>query len=235
MFDRSAELYDALYAFKDYGEAAEALRDLIGRRAPSARTLLDVACGTGLHAQHLKRWFAVEGLDINPTLLRAARERCPDVTFHEADMTGFDLGRRFDVVTCLFSSIAYVRTVAGLEAAVRSMAGHLDPGGLLIVEPWFEPDAFRTGTITSNRASRPPDLEIAWQYTSERDEDRSVLDMHFLVGRPSGIEHFRERHELGLFTREQHMAAFSAAGLEAEFEPDSPFQRGFYAAWLRAS
>jgi ubiquinone/menaquinone biosynthesis C-methylase UbiE len=45
VFSRSAALYDPLYAtFKDYPAEVERLRALIGER----RTLLDVACGTGI-------------------------------------------------------------------------------------------------------------------------------------------------------------------------------------------
>ena len=34
-------------------------------------------------------------------------------------MTDFDLGRRFDAVICLFSSIGYTRTTAGLNGSPR--------------------------------------------------------------------------------------------------------------------
>ena len=54
-------------------------------------------------------------------------------------MTAFDLGCRFDVVTCLFSSIGYVGTVERLDQAIATMAAHLEPGGTLIVEPWLSP------------------------------------------------------------------------------------------------
>ena len=68
-------------------------------------------------------------------------------------------------------------------------------------------------------------------YTSEREGSLSVLDFHYLVGRPTGIETFQERQELGLFSEEQHLDAFRAAGLEARFEPEGLFGRGLYVAW----
>ena len=46
-FLQSAELYDAIYHFKNYQRESERLRNLIDRLVPGARTLLDVACGTG--------------------------------------------------------------------------------------------------------------------------------------------------------------------------------------------
>jgi SAM-dependent methyltransferase len=130
VFDRSAELYDAFYDAlgKDYAGEAGSLRERIGVLRPEAATLLDVACGTGRHLEYLSRTLRCVGLDINPGLLAVARRRCPQVTFVEADMTDFDLGQRFDAVTCLFSSIGYVVTERRLTDAVLRMARHLNLG-----------------------------------------------------------------------------------------------------------
>src|SRR5690606_13837529 len=95
VFTRSARFYDLLYAQKDYRMAAAKLRDLIGREAPKAATLLDVGCGTGQHLAHLREHYSVEGLDLDSGLLAVARERLPGVPLHKADMAAFDLGRRF--------------------------------------------------------------------------------------------------------------------------------------------
>jgi len=105
MFSESAAWYDHFYGGKDY--AAEALRvtELIRRRRPGARTLLDVACGTGRHLEQLRQEFACEGLDLDDGLLAVARRRLPGMRLTRADMADFDLGRRFDAVTCLFSSV----------------------------------------------------------------------------------------------------------------------------------
>jgi SAM-dependent methyltransferase len=230
MFTSSASFYDALYRFKDYGAAVGYLERILDDQAPGAKRLLDVACGTGRHLELLRERYDVEGLDLNPALLEVARERCPGVAFHEADMADFSLEGRFDVVTCLFSSIAYVRTAERLRKAILCMRRHVNPGGVLVIEPWFAPETYWTGTITANHVDEP-DLKIAWMYTSEREDLLSVLDMHYLVGRPAGIETLRERHELGLFTGEQHMEAFRDAGLEARHDPAGPFGRGVYVAW----
>ncbi|MBA2616521.1 MAG: class I SAM-dependent methyltransferase, partial [Actinobacteria bacterium] len=52
MYSRSARVYDALYStFKDFVAEAERVHELIQSRKPGARTLLDVACGTGAHLE----------------------------------------------------------------------------------------------------------------------------------------------------------------------------------------
>ena len=45
MFDKTPELHDHIYAFKDHKAEADALLKIIRLRAPRARRLLDVACG----------------------------------------------------------------------------------------------------------------------------------------------------------------------------------------------
>jgi SAM-dependent methyltransferase len=227
MFVKSARFYDALYEFKDYAAACDRLHEVIQGTRPGAASLLDVACGTGRHLEHLRRLYDVEGMDLNPELLAIARERCPGVPLHQADMQDARLDRTFDVVTCLFSSIGYLRTTQALTAAVANMARHLNPGGILVIEPWFSPDRFWVGRLTANYVDRP-DLKIAWMYTSEIRDGLSVMDIHYLVGTPAGVEYFTERHELGLFTDEEYREAVTGAGLMVDYDPDGLFGRGMY-------
>jgi SAM-dependent methyltransferase len=165
-------------------------------------------------------------LDLNPELLDIARQRCPEVSFHQADMVNFRLDHDFDVITCLFSSIGYIKTVENMYETVSNMARHLRPGGVIIVEPWFTPESYWTGTITANFVDEP-ELKIAWMYTSEVEGRVSVLDINYLVGTPQGIDHFDERHELGLFTHEEYIGAFRKVGLEGRYDPYTLF-RGMY-------
>jgi SAM-dependent methyltransferase len=66
---------------------------------------------------------------------------------HETDMLSFDVGKSFDAVTCLFSSIGYAGSVDGLNGAIDTMARHLKPGGVLVVEPWILPDKWQDGNV----------------------------------------------------------------------------------------
>lgn len=227
MFSRSARLYDAVYAsIRDYPREAAELDRLIHERSPGARTLLDVACGTGAHLEHLAGYEA-EGLDLDPEMLAVARERLPKVAFHEGDMVDFDLGKRFDAVVCMFSSIGYVRSEERLRSATAAMAHHLEPGGVLVVEPWLSPEVWvdrRVGAVFVDE----PELKIARMNVGQREGDVSIFEFEYLVGTPNGLERFNERHELGLFTVEQHLEAFRAAGLEADHDPEGPMGRGLY-------
>lgn len=126
----SARYYDKMYSFKDYRAEVRRLLSFIFRHRPvESGRLLDVACGTGRHLEFLSETFRVEGLDLSSVMLDAARLRLPETPFHLGDMVDFELDHRFDVITCLFSSIGYVGTVDNLHRAVSCMARLLVPGG----------------------------------------------------------------------------------------------------------
>jgi len=227
VFTKSARFYDAIYSFKDYTAEAIEIRDLVKTRKPDARTLLDVACGTGHHVGDLAGYFEVEGLDLDEGLLEVARERLPNTTFHHADMRRFELGARFDAVTCLFSSIGYVGSADELRAALACMAAHLNPGGVLVVEGWLGPDEWDTKHIGSLYVDEP-DLKIARMNLAETRDRISVVDFHYLVATPEEISYFTELHELYLFTRDEYAGAMEATGLEVEVDPDALTGRGTY-------
>lgn len=222
-------LYDRIYAFKDYAGEAERIRALVLERAPGARTLLDVACGTGKHLEQLRRWFRVEGVDRDPELLAIARERLGGVPLHEGDLRTFALPRRFDAVTCLFSSIGYVVDLDGLGRAAARLAAHLAPGGVLVVEPWLTPDAWRDGHVSAVYVD-DPDLKLARIGPARREGRRSILELHYLLGTAAGVERAEERHVLGLFGEDEYRAAFEAAGLVVEHDREGLIGRGLWLA-----
>jgi SAM-dependent methyltransferase len=229
VFSRSARLYDAVYAsIRDYPRESAELDRLIQERRPGARTLLDVACGTGAHLEHLTG-YEVEGLDLDTEMLDVARDRLPNVPFHDGDMADFNLGKRFDAIVCMFSSIGYVRSEDRLRSAISAMARHLETGGVLVVEPWLTPDVWADRHVAAVFVDEP-DLKIARINLGQREGNVSIFDFEYLVGTPDGIERFTEHHELGLFTVEQYLEAFRAAGLEADHDPEGPMGRGLYIA-----
>ncbi|MCZ7530141.1 MAG: hypothetical protein M5U31_07215 [Acidimicrobiia bacterium] len=129
-------------------------------------------------------------------------------------MTTFELGRTFDVVTCLFSAIGYAQTVDRLDAAVSTMARHLVPGGVLVVEPFVKPDEWVVGRVAVETPVDDGRRALVRMVTSDRVDDLALLDLHYLSGRDAEVEYSHEHLEIGLFTFEQYTAAFETAGLE---------------------
>lgn len=230
MYRKSAELYDTIYLNmgKDYAAEAEKVHGFIQRyKQTSGNRLLDVACGTGLHIGYLRQNYQVQGLDLEENMLEVARQKYPEISFHQASMLDFDLGQTFDVITCLFSSIGYMKSLLRLKRAVQNIARHLEPGGVTMIEPWLSPENWDTGHPHAVYVDQP-DLKIARMNIGELKGRLSAFNFHFLVATPEGVRHFTERHELGLFTHEEYMQAFQGADLETSHDPEGLDGRGLY-------
>lgn len=228
MYDRTADLYDTIYSFKNYKKEVTTIHQLIQqhKRAPG-KDLLDVACGTGGHITYLKNDYSVEGLDISRPMLKLAAEKHPDVVFHQGDMVKFKLNKRYDVITCLFSAIGHLKTKNKLDLAVQNMALHAKPGGLVIVEPWFTPEQYTVGWLSANFVDQPK-LKIARIGISKARGKLSIQNLHHLVGSPDRVEHFVERLVMGLFTHDEYLGAFRQAKLETTYDPEGLMGRGLY-------
>lgn len=230
MYAIDPELYDAIYKFKDYQAEAARIIELIDERVPGARKLLDVGCGTGEHARFLSQRFAVDGIDISAEYIEAARRKHPAGKFTVGDMTTFDLGRAYDVVTCLFSAIGHVKDGAETVAALRSFRRHLNPRGIAIVEPWFEPQAWKPGERVYVHSGSAGDRMVVRMSIGGRDGANSTLEFHYLIGRPDRIDHRIEHHVMPLFTREEMTRMFESAGFEVGYDEGGLMGRGLYLA-----
>ena len=227
-FSVSQDWYDAVYEAqgKDYADEVRRLRALLRDHGIDAASLgrpprlLDVACGTGQHLARLTDFERV-GVDVDPAMLEIAARRCPDTVLVEGDMRTLDpagLGAPFDAVTCLFSAIAYMTDLEALAEAIESMARCLSRKGVLLVEPFITPETVADGRPHAVFADHV-DLKVVRMDVPRVRGRRLELDFHYLVADAEGVEHRRERHELGVFSVDEIGEAFTAAGLRWTFDP----------------
>jgi SAM-dependent methyltransferase len=96
-----------------------------------AGVALDAACGTGRYSTYLaERGHDVVGIDQSDVMLDRAREKLPDATFHQGDLTALPLDDcSVDAAVC---ALALVH-VGDLGAAVTALARVVRPGGRVIV------------------------------------------------------------------------------------------------------
>lgn len=223
-----ADLYDVICNAikKDFPGQAGRIAELVRRARPDGRTLLDVACGTGEHAQYLAgvHGFEVDGIDLSPEMLAKAQARCPRGRFEVADMTRFQLGRRYDGAMCMSASIAYTVTLPRLCDALACIRDHLEPGGVAVIQPYLTPDAvppvgtreytFESGEFRVRRIRR-----------SEIQGRRHLVHFHYVIEGPGPTREVDEIDDFGLFTVDEMLGAFASVGLAATYD----------ASWSEAS
>jgi SAM-dependent methyltransferase len=151
-----AELYDAVYA--DYADIAfwQAVVP-----AASGGPLLELGCGTGRVLLPLAQaGHEVVGIDLAEAMLARFRAKLevepPEVrdrvTLLEADMTSFDLGRRFAQIYCAFGSFHHLRTVEQQLACLERCRSHLLPQGTLALD-LINPDP-APSSVSDNEPAR---------------------------------------------------------------------------------
>ncbi|MGD0977760.1 MAG: methyltransferase domain-containing protein [Candidatus Bathyarchaeia archaeon] len=179
-----AKYYDQIYLKRnDYKSESEVVQNIIKRfkRKPS-KTLLDVGCGTGEHLKYLSQNFRCTGLDISRDMINTARAKVPNARFEVADMIDFRLQDRFDVITCLFSSIGYVQNLGNLARTLRNFYDHLTNDGLALVEPWVFKKDFRKGNFAID-TYEDERIKLARMGTSKLTELRRLVHFHYLRAR----------------------------------------------------
>jgi SAM-dependent methyltransferase len=229
-YERSAFAYDVIQRARgrDYPGQARSLVAEVAARGVEPASLLDVACGTGLHLAEFRRYIPeVVGVDVSRAMVARARTLLPDVDLLVGDMRALSLGRAFDVITCLFSSIGYLLSIEDMRAAISTMARHLSPGGLLFVEPWLRPDQWRVGHRTAE-AGNENDAAVGRVSVTDRDGHISLFTLYWTVATDGGVEQWTEPHRMALYTIDEYSNAFSAAGLDVEFEPNGLVGRGMF-------
>src|SRR5579862_301320 len=181
IYKDQARYYDLIYSWKDYKKEAETIRQLIAKHKKSTgRDLLEVACGTGGHIQYLKDHFRATGTDINNGMLGVARKKVKGVRFQQADIVTLNLGREFDAIICIFSSIGYLRTDAALKKTLRNFTRHLKTEGVVIIEPWLTKGGYTKGHPAMGTYG-DDNTKIARLSVSNVRGDISIMDMHHLI------------------------------------------------------
>ena len=233
MYSISATQYDQCHEIKNYQQEAGEIAKLIKSIHPKAKSVLDVACGTGEHNRYLCKKFLVDGLDMNRKFLAAARKKNPNGRYYYADMRQFELRKKYDVITCLYASIGFAKTLASLQRTIRCFEKHLKDDGAIIVHPWNTPSEWKKYKFDRKvypLTTESENTKIGLINTGIRSGLLTLIETHYLIGTSKGIRHISEKHDLGLFTIREMKTAFKKANLKVTYEDNGITKIKFYIA-----
>ncbi len=172
-----AAIYDAIYADRDDVEFWRAMAARLG-----GRPVLELGCGTGRVLLPLARaGVEITGLDLSVGMLERCRaalraeaaEVRDRVRLVAADMTSFDLDRRFAAIICPFGGFQQLRTVAQQLACLGRCRTHLAPRGALVLDlpnpdpapPSYAPRGPADGEATAELVDWTDGRRIRWWVT----------------------------------------------------------------------
>ena len=232
LYDELAAWWPLLSPPDDYlEEAAFFMQVLTEAGLPPAPTLLELGCGGGSNAVHLKAHFAHLTLtDLSPQMLEMSRALNPECEHLQGDMRTLRLGRTFDVVF-VHDAIDYMTNLHDLRLALESAFVHCAPGGLALFTPdyvreTFQPATDHGGNDGDDRAMR----YLEWTYDPDDTDTTYTTDFAYLLrenNRPIMVEH--DQHICGLFPREEWLRLLREVGFQPEIIRD-PYERDLFVA-----
>lgn len=227
LYHELAEWWPLLSPPAHYGEEAA---DLLARLpATEGATMLELGCGGGSMAWHLKRRFTMTLTDRSPEMLVASRAVNPECEHHVGDMRTLRLGRAFDAVL-IHDAVVYATDPASVQAVLRTAAAHCRPAGSVAILPDFVRETFRPGT--DHGGLDAPDGRglryLEWTWDPDPGDDTYLVDYAFLLRDADGaVRVAHDRHVEGLFGRAQWLGWLAEAGFQAVAVTD-PWERDIF-------
>lgn len=131
-YDKYALIYDGIMG--DRSDWISQVRSLIRTHHPSAKSLLELACGTGSIIQALRKDYDVCGVDNSREMLKIAKKKMPRVSLLQQDITRLKVPRKFDVIFLIFDSMNHLPNLKSWISCIQKAAEHLKNGGIFIFD-----------------------------------------------------------------------------------------------------
>ena len=184
------------------------------------RTLLELGCGGGNNASHLKARFEITLVDRAPGMLSVSRALNPECKHVEGDLRVVRLGRHFDSVF-IQDAIAYMTTERELQSAMETAFAHCRPGGAALFAPDYIRENFRSTTHHGGHDGEVRSLRyLEWTWDPDTSDTTYTVDFAYLLRERSGsVRVEQDRHVLGLFARADWLRLLTEVGFRPRVMP----------------
>ena len=206
-FDDYAQYYDLLYQDKNYIEEVEYIEKHIKNNSFEAKSILELGCGTGAHAEHLANMgYMVHGVDVSESMLVQAESRkekltsdiAERLTFSYGDIRTVDINKKYDVVISLFHVMSYQTSNDDLTAVFQTASKHLKPGGIFLFDFWYGPTVLKHNPEIRIKRLENKKIKVTRIAEPVMHKDKSVVDVNydiFIEKKNTGqISQVQEKH-----------------------------------------
>lgn len=242
VFDEYARYYDLLYQDKDYQGETKYIEGLIQKYHSQAKTILDLGCGTGRHAELLARkGYEVHGVDVSRKMLEKADARAAslsNLSFSQSDIGKLHLNRKFDAVTALFHVVSYQTRQDELRNTIERVYAHLKQGGVFIFDCWYGPAVFALKPEVRVKRLENDSARVTRIAEPEWKENENIVEVNydvFICEKESGrISEIEEKHAMRYLFKNEVEQMLETSRLELidcfEFMTDLPLSKGTWSA-----
>ncbi|HEY6556383.1 MAG TPA: class I SAM-dependent methyltransferase [Polyangiaceae bacterium] len=217
MYRELVDWYRLIDPPEDHADETTSFRDAFERAArPTPETLLELGCGAGHNAVHLKQRFRCTLSDLSEEMLALSRELNPECEHHPGDMRTLRLGRIFDTVL-VHDAVMYLLTESELVAVAETAFVHTRPGGAALFAPDYVRETFREATDLIEGSDGERALRcIEWSWDPDPADTQFMTEYGFLLRQGQTVSAAHDRHVEGLFPKDTWLRVLGAAGYEVE-------------------
>jgi len=198
----------------EYAAEAAYLAAVFSSAAIGVREVLDLGCGGGHVAVHLKARLDLTLVDLSEQMLAASRRLNPECEHLRGDMRTIRLGRTFDAVL-VHDAVDYMTCEDDLRQVIGTAFAHCRPGGIAVFVPDHVADTFRAsggGGGGSDAAGRQASFR-EWTWDPDPADDWVRAEYEFVLRDADGtVQVVREAHRLGAFRRDTWLRLLADAG-----------------------
>lgn len=191
IFDKYSKYYDLIYREKDYENEVEYITSLILKHNPNAKTILDLGCGTGIHANLLaKKGFSVTGVDYSSEMIKIANNKKSNeyldninrLDFIVGDIKSIKLDKKFDVVISIFHVFSYLNSNADIHETIHNIDTHLNKNdGLLIFDFWYGPGVLTELPTERHKTFKNQDLIVNRYSTPVLKTFLNIVEVNYRI------------------------------------------------------
>lgn len=186
------------------------------------RTVLELGCGGGNNASHLKSQFELTLTDVSAAMLEVSRGLNPECTHVEGDMRTLRLGREFDAVF-IHDAVSYLTTTEEVRQALATAHAHCRPGGAAVIAPDFVRERFRPRTDHGGHDGGDARglRYLEWTHDPDPDDTSYRVDFALLLRGPDGsLRAVSDRHVCGVLPRACWIDLMTAVGFRTRVVGD---------------
>ena len=221
LYRELASWWPLLSAPAEYAEEAAFYRRVLADACVlPPETLLELGCGGGNNASHLKAYFRMTLVDLSPSMLAVSRALNPGCEHVEGDMRSVRLVRLFDAVF-VHDAVVYMTSESDLRSALETAFVHCRPGGAALFCPDHVRENFRPKTSHGGHDGAERGLRyLEWTWDPDPSDTTYESHMAYVLREADGtvrVEH--DRHRLGLFGRDDWLRLLAEVGFEPRVLP----------------
>jgi SAM-dependent methyltransferase len=209
VFKEYSNYYDLIYKDKKYPEEAAYINKLIKKYNPDSKSILDLGCGTGTHANLLAEFgYDITGVDNSEEMLQAASNQIKgnlknNIKFMKGDIREIRLTKKFDNIVSLFHVFSYFVTNEDVKKAFATVKEHIKDDGFFIFDCWYGPAVLYDLPKVRVKKMEDDNIKVVRIVEPEINANRNYVDVNYQIfiidKKTNDFKELKETHRMRFF------------------------------------